>query len=1145
MQHSSGAVELLPTERSDEDLSSPDDRPDPTANGSSGDRSRPPLPGRTELRALVVAAAAAEASAAELAILDAHRYHWLRTLDDLLDETDDALEVVRNLKVPERDQIVADLDEERRRLEAAIDLLIGTADQGVDGPVLEAPGEARLQLSWQGGRLVAWAGGPGADPVAAEGLRDLLAAAGAPTQGWEEHEPVRIPAAQPAEALTTSMGSALGWLVAVGAGQIDAPVGASVRWFGHLAVWAVRLVAGGAIVPALVVDPSSRAQPGGAKLNPNTPIEHAVRWKPALVDQAELERAMGAIPGPVLAVERTAPKELTLGVLEAVVHAIVAEAAKRLDLPAAPPNPRSTPDVAETVIARLDGTPFTGPLRAGAELSSRLERWAKAVTEPISSTLVVTLDPPDSGNAWFLSVLGPNPEGELVPVEVALVDSRSKRSMSQQLARLERLLPALQRPGGLRRGQVYLSQDEAWELMTVTGEVLVNAGFEVRVPALSRRKPTPALRLTTEGDQTVVGAHQLAAVRWSAVFDDVELTAAEIAALAAEARPLVKSRGRWVELDKADLAEAAAALAEHAARTHMTGAEVLRFGVGLEGSPLAGGITVAGSSWAADLLQKASEAATEPVTRPEGFVGELRSYQAEAVGWLGFLESVQLGGCLALDMGLGKTPTVLAHLARSRGNGPALVVAPPAVVGNWASEARKFTPGLRVVIHHGASRASASELAREVARADVVITTYGTAVRDVDALEKLEWRHLVLDEAQAIKNPTNETSQQLRRIPATIRLALTGTPVENGLGDLWAILDFTNPGLVGSRASFIAALSQGGKGGPKGAEGGLRALNGILVFRRTKTEPEVAAELPDRIDELDHCSMTPEQIGLYQAVLDNLVAATQTTEDGEGPKQGAILAAITALKQICNHPVAYQDDGGPLEGRSGKLARLEEIVDQVYAADEKVLIFTHFARWGERLATHLTQRFGIPVACYHGGLSRTERDRIVKEFQESDGPGALVLSLKAGGTGLNLTAASHVVLYDRWWNPAVEDQARDRAWRIGQTRTVISHRLVCPGTVDERVEEVVAGKRHIADMVLPKSSSLADLDAEQLRMALGLRVDELLTEEHPTAEIGLARGSDDDEPTVGEGDATGAEPDVDDAPAAGTAAESDPEEVSA
>src|SRR5689334_5722066 len=239
--------------------------------------------------------------------------------------------------------------------------------------------------------------------------------------------------------------------------------------------------------------------------------------------------------------------------------------------------------------------------------------------------------------------------------------------------------------------------------------------------------------------------------------------------------------------------------------------------------------------------------------------------------------------------------------------------------------------------------------------------------------------------------------------------------------------------------------------------------------------------------------MTPEQIGLYQAVLDSLVVSA--SDVGGEPKQGAILAAITALKQICNHPAAYQDDGQPLAGRSGKLARLEELVDSVFAAGEKVLVFTHFAEWGKRLADHLTQRTGIPVGCYHGGLTRGVRDRLVEEFQARKGAGALVLSLKAGGTGLNLTAASHVVLYDRWWNPAVEDQARDRAWRIGQTKTVISHRLVCPGTVDERVEEVVAGKRRIADLVLPKSSSLADLDRDQLGAALGIRSDAVLTEE--------------------------------------------------
>jgi SNF2 family DNA or RNA helicase len=489
---------------------------------------------------------------------------------------------------------------------------------------------------------------------------------------------------------------------------------------------------------------------------------------------------------------------------------------------------------------------------------------------------------------------------------------------------------------------------------------------------------------------------------------------------------------------------------------------------------------------------------------PDGFVGELRTYQADALAWLDFIDGAGLGGCLALDMGLGKTPTMLAHLMAEKGTGPTLVIAPPAVVGNWAAEAERFTPSLSVVVHHGATRAASGELARALEGADVVLTTYGTAVRDIDGLAELDWARVVLDEAQVIKNPASDTAQQLRRLQARSRVALTGTPIENGLGDLWAILDFTNPGLVGARAPFIANLSvdrDAGEGRqPDRGESALRALNGLLVFRRTKAEPAIAAELPERIDQLDHCSMTPEQIGLYQAVLDELVLKTEGTEGAA--RKGQVLAAITHLKQICNHPAAFRPDGEPLSGRSGKLNRLEEIVEAVFAADERVLIFTHFAEWGQKLAAHLTETTGVEIECYHGGLTRPVRDRMIERFQNGTGAGALVLSLKAGGTGLNLTAASHVVLYDRWWNPAVEDQARDRAWRIGQTRTVVAHRLVCTGTVDERVEEVVAGKRQIADLVLPKSSSIADLDGEQLRHALGLGADVVTVDEGDRAPAG-------------------------------------------
>ena len=276
------------------------------------------------------------------------------------------------------------------------------------------------------------------------------------------------------------------------------------------------------------------------------------------------------------------------------------------------------------------------------------------------------------------------------------------------------------------------------------------------------------------------------------------------------------------------------------------------------------------------------------------------------------------------------------------------------------------------------------------------------------------------------------------------------------MGDLWSILDWANPDLLGPRNQFIAQLTPE-KRIESGNENALKALNGIMVYRRTKSEPLIAAELPDRIDELDHCAMTAEQIGLYKAVVDSLIEETEKTKAGSPQRKGAVLAAITALKQICNHPLNYQDDGLGIEGRSGKLERLYEIMETVFAADERLLVFTHFATWGERLATHLAERYELPIHCYHGGLGRSARDQMVDSFQKGKGRGAMVLSLKAGGTGLNLTAANHVVLYDRWWNPAVEDQARDRVWRIGQKNTVIAHRLICPGTVDERVEEVVAG----------------------------------------------------------------------------------------
>jgi superfamily II DNA or RNA helicase len=1013
------------------------------------------------------------------------------TLERLLDDLDDDLAVVRRTVHGDgRDQVVADFVETIDALRQVLgryrpEVLAPRSGRDVrdardaDDELEDLePDAVTLQASWANGKVVVWAAGRGTAPEGNDALADRLEAMGGPPLGWEVHPPVDLPDGERAEALAIPMKDALGWLVALDGGVGRDGAAPSLLWLAGVALEGVRQVALGSLVPQLRFADAPKGKP----------VDASVTWMPALVDRAAVDAYAASMPGAVVAAVRGTPVGVINDVIGSVVDAIVRQSTERMELPAAPPTANTPTDLVDTVIARMDGTAFRAHAGLTAEVARRLDQWAHMVVSPTRPRLVVHLEAPDSGGVWVLSVHAPAGKGKLVPIDEALKLDRGRRLVTGEWTRLVRLFPAFDRAAQRLRGQVALSQNEAWDFMTHVGPSLRLVGFDVRVPALSRRKATASLRLFAETPAgSVVGARQLSNVAWTVLFDDVELTAADIARLAREARPLVQSRGRWVEVDRVDLEKAAAALAEREHLTQLTGAEILRQSMGLDASGLAGGVVVHGESWANDLMHHASEAKGEIVTRPEGFRGELRTYQAEALAWIGFLDASELGGCLALDMGLGKTPTVLAHLARTKGKGTSLVVAPAAVVGNWANEAAKFAPDLNVVVHHGASRATPDALEHVIEKADVVVTTYATAVRDIDALCRTTWGRVVLDEAQAIKNPTSETAQQLRRLPAGMRLALTGTPIENGLGDLWAILDFTNPGLVGPRAAFITNLSGDG-------EAALKALNGILVFRRTKSEPEVAAELPDKIDELDHCSMTAEQIGLYQAVLDSLIVQTSSEVPGER-KQGAILAAITALKQICNHPAAYRDDGRPLAGRSGKLARLEELVQQVFESGERILVFTHFATWGQRLATHLTEVTGVPIACYDGSLARGVRDRLVHEFQNGTGPGALVLSLKAGGTGLNLTAANHVVLYDRWWNPAIEDQARDRAWRIGQKKTVISHRLVCPGTVDERVEEVVAGKRHIAELVLAKSSSIADLDAGQLRLALGLRPDEMLTED--------------------------------------------------
>ncbi|MGI9609635.1 MAG: SNF2 helicase-associated domain-containing protein, partial [Acidimicrobiia bacterium] len=633
----------------------------------------------------------------DVAVLTENRPHWVNGLIRMLDDVEFAIEdTKRFVPRPTKFLVLDDLAAEADRIDAVLTELVGPPRRG-GRKSAPAPGEAiaSLQLSWLPGRVVAWLGGWNADNGQTYDIADHLAAAGSVLK-WSAHDDIKLPDGNSVKAVQAPLDQALGWLVSLANTKDNDTIGVSATWFGLVAATAVRTVTQGRIVPSL-----RKAQRGAiAEKPPQGHSHYEVTWKPALVPPETMRLLAESCPGAASVFEsKRDTRAFADAVLSDLTDTIVATSARSLEVPAPPPSLANRSDMIEAALARLDGEPFTAPTRLGSDLARRLDQWTSSVTQATKHPLVVELNEPDDSGAWHLRVLAQGEKKSLDPVEQVMVTSSNVRSkrIRDHLVRLERLYDVLLRPGSRRRGEVLLSQDEAWTFMTKVGDVLLANGYDVRVPNLSRKKATPSLRLTAEETtDSVVGAQQLANVRWSAVFDGVELSAADIARLAREARPLVQAQGQWIELDKADLAQAAKALAEREEQKNLSGADMLRHALGLEGSPLAGGVSIAGSGWAVDLLRSAQNLPTDLPTSPDGFSGQLRSYQADALAWIGFLDSAGLGGCLALDMGLGKTPTMLAHIAQVRANGPALVIAPPAVVGNWASEARKFVPDVKV-----------------------------------------------------------------------------------------------------------------------------------------------------------------------------------------------------------------------------------------------------------------------------------------------------------------------------------------------------------------------------------------------------------------------------------------------------------------
>ena len=946
-----------------------------------------------------------------------------------------------------------------------------------------------------------------------------------------------------ADALELSAHEALPLLLAVPA-QPAAPTrpGASLQAAGALAALALELPARGRVVPGLV------ARDG----------RFEARWLPVLDrgEQRRLEALTAALPPALLAApgeERRAPGTVLRELVEQLVDAGCRRALGRRGLV----DGRGRRTVERAWLRALTGDEATvvHPDGGGLQLlAKQLEEWHRSGERPSPLRVAFRLAAPGATTDVDADTLGnPDPgedrdpnsggsadEGDgqkgwrlefvlqaaddpslLVPAaevwgspETARFLGRTLEAPEERLltdlGRAVRLYPQLSRAlEAARPDALHLDVEEVTAFLREGAPLLEQAGFALLLPDELRRPARLGARLRattrsgtgTAEDSGLLGYEGIIDYRWEVAVGDQTLTAEELYELARLKAPLVRLRGRWVEVSQDELA-AALQLLDDAPAGQMSLAEAARIGLGVDEPDLGVDLEVTGvdaDGPLAALLDGDADRRLEALATPDGLAGTLRPYQERGLSWLAFLDAIGLGGCLADDMGLGKSIQLLALLVRERTGlssrrskrwpGPTLLICPMSIVGNWERETARFAPQLEVLVHHGRDRLAGKELTRAGRRADLVLTTYQTAARDHEELAIIGWQRVVLDEAQHIKNPTAKQSRAIRSIPAPRRLALTGTPVENRLSELWSIMDFCNPGLLGTQSVFretfavpIERLQD------DEAAARLRRITRPFVLRRKKSDPTIAPDLPDKVEIDEHCRLTREQGSLYGAVVEDMLQRIEETDGIE--RRGLVLQTMLKLKQVCNHPAHLLGDGSALPGRSGKLARLDELADEVLAAGEQALVFTQYAQWGRRLQAHLRERLGRDVLFLHGGVPKAERDRMVAAFQGPGGPGIFVLSLKAGGTGLNLTAANHVVHYDRWWNPAVEDQATDRAFRIGQRRDVVVRKLTCVGTLEERIAALIERKKDLAERVVGAGEGwLTELSTDELREVVTLGAD--------------------------------------------------------
>ncbi len=915
--------------------------------------------------------------------------------------------------------------------------------------------------------------------------------------------------------------------------QRSVSVSDSLHYFALVAKLAVEVVAGGRVVPVLVLE-SGNASVGAANWRAiwcPTPTAHdrerLGKFAEAMPALCRAEASHGRDGAPAATIleacfTRFVDAEVRRVLPDRILGRRRGRAPRRLAVE------ESFVEALSGDIGVVDGDPAALEL-----LAKTLDTWRSSLGMPgdgrvrtcfrlAPPTLDAQVDQDDLGRGagaaqtWQLEFLLQDSDDPSLLVSAADVwdasttmpagDDPQVRLLSD-LGAASRFYPELE--AALADGRpetLALDADGALAFLSLAAGVLSDAGFGVLVPKTwdGRLRARVRTKSATESDvavqtQSRLGADQIVDYKWEIALGDDTLTADELHALADLKAPLVQVRGEWVHL-RADEIERALQIIDRQERGEtdsLTAGDLVQATLGL--SDLDTGLeveTVLDEGWLADIFN-AEDEHFEAEPTPARMRGTLRAYQERGVGWLGLMARYGLGACLADDMGLGKTIQFLALMLAERSQasgrdadadaaGPTLLVCPMSVVGNWQREAERFAPSLDIYVHHGGRRAAGDEFTRVAADADLVLTTYALVARDIEALGTVKWHRVVLDEAQNIKNSRARQSRAVRSLPATQRIALTGTPIENRLSELWSILEFLNPGFLGAAETFRRRFAIPiERYGDDDAAATLRRVTAPFILRRLKTDKSIISDLPDKIEIKAYCNLTREQATLYQAVVDDMLAKVEAADGIE--RRGLVLATMVKLKQVCNHPAHFIGDGSGLAGRSGKLAHLEVIIDEVLAADEKVLVFTQFAEMGVMLTKHLRERFGRDVLFLHGGVTKRARDLQTEQFAASEGPPIFVLSLKAGGVGLNLTAANHVVHYDRWWNPAVEDQASDRAFRIGQRKNVQVRKFVCIGTLEERIDEMIDSKKDLADRIVGTGEDvLTKLSTDELRAVISL-----------------------------------------------------------